>query len=183
MTKTFVRVFTIVDFEEEEIWLREQSKKGWKLVKMVPPFLYTFEQCEPEDVIYRLDFKNGDKPADYMQMMEDFGWEYFGECLGRLYFRKPASEIQSEEDGELFSDAVSKIDQLSKIVRTRMMPMICIFLCAVVPNALRYLDGEYVGPWGQAFGFIFGLLFGLYMVMFIYFAVKLKKLRNRYREN
>ena len=30
MTKTFVRVFTIVDFEEEEIWLREQSKKGWK---------------------------------------------------------------------------------------------------------------------------------------------------------
>ncbi|MBR3000933.1 MAG: hypothetical protein IKF39_08015, partial [Oscillospiraceae bacterium] len=85
--------------------------------------------------------------------------------------------------GELFSDAVSKIDQLSKIVRTRMMPMICIFLCAVVPNALRYLDGEYVGLWGQAFGFIFGLLFGLYMVMFIYFAVKLKKLRNRYREN
>ena len=47
MTKTFVRVFTIVDFEEEEIWLREQSKKGWKLEKMVPPFLYTFEQCEP----------------------------------------------------------------------------------------------------------------------------------------
>ena len=51
MNKTFTKLFTIADYEEEELWLREQSRKGWKLVKMVPPLFYTFEQTEPEDVI------------------------------------------------------------------------------------------------------------------------------------
>ena len=31
--KTLVRFFTIADYEEEEIWLREQHKNGWKLVR------------------------------------------------------------------------------------------------------------------------------------------------------
>ena len=29
MRRTVTKVFTIADFEEEEIWLREQHKKGW----------------------------------------------------------------------------------------------------------------------------------------------------------
>ena len=31
MDKTVIRSFTIADFEEEEIWLREKHKSGWKL--------------------------------------------------------------------------------------------------------------------------------------------------------
>ena len=34
MTKTVIRFFTVADFQEEEKWLREQSKKGLKLLKM-----------------------------------------------------------------------------------------------------------------------------------------------------
>ena len=30
-TKTMIRFFTIADYEEEEIWLHEQHKNGWKL--------------------------------------------------------------------------------------------------------------------------------------------------------
>lgn len=33
-TKTMIRFFTIADYEEEEIWLHEQHKNGWKLHKM-----------------------------------------------------------------------------------------------------------------------------------------------------
>ena len=42
-TKTMIRFFTIADYEEEEIWLHEQHKNGWKLHKMIPPCLYIFE--------------------------------------------------------------------------------------------------------------------------------------------
>lgn len=35
--KTVVRFFTVADFVEEEDWLREQHRQGWKLVRMVPP--------------------------------------------------------------------------------------------------------------------------------------------------
>ena len=91
MRKTLVHFFTIADYEEEEIWLRKQHKAGWKLVKMTPPCFFTFEECVPEDVIYRLDYKNSEQTEEYMQMLGDFGWEYCGKCLGWLYFRKPAS--------------------------------------------------------------------------------------------
>ena len=42
-TKTMIRFFTIADYEEEEIWLHEQHKNGWKLHKMIPPCLYILE--------------------------------------------------------------------------------------------------------------------------------------------
>ena len=35
--KTVIRFFTIVDYEEEEIWLHNQHMNGWRLVKMIPP--------------------------------------------------------------------------------------------------------------------------------------------------
>ena len=100
-TKTMIRFFTIADYEEEEIWLHEQHKNGWKLHKMIPPCLYIFEKCTPEDVIYRLDYKNGAENANYFQLFTDYGWEYIGRCVGWLYFRKPASVQNTEQDGEL----------------------------------------------------------------------------------
>ena len=54
-TKTFLRLFTIADYEEEEQWLRSQHQKGWKLQKIYFPCFYVFEECQPEDVVYRLD--------------------------------------------------------------------------------------------------------------------------------
>jgi hypothetical protein len=61
MTETKFRFFTIADYEEEEIWLRKMHNEGLKLVKVIPPGIYTFEECEPEDVIYRMDFSNQNK--------------------------------------------------------------------------------------------------------------------------
>ena len=31
MRKTMLRFFTIADYEEEELWLREQHRSGWRL--------------------------------------------------------------------------------------------------------------------------------------------------------
>jgi hypothetical protein len=66
--KTLVRFFTIADYEEEEIWLREQHKNGWKLVKTDVPCFYIFESYAPEDVVYRLNFKKNREDRDYLQI-------------------------------------------------------------------------------------------------------------------
>ena len=107
MRKIKIRFYTIADYEDEELWLRRQHQNGWKLVKMTPPCFYTFEECEPEDVVYRLDFKNGEQTEEYLQMLRDFGWEYFFHLFGWLYFRKPASAAKTEGEEELFSDNAS----------------------------------------------------------------------------
>ena len=94
-TKTMIRFFTIADYEDEEIWLREQHRKGWKLQRMIVPCFYIFEACTPEDVIYRLDYRNNEEDSEYLQLFRDYGWEQFARCMGWLYFRKSASEIGS----------------------------------------------------------------------------------------
>ena len=93
MTKTVIRFFTVADFQEEEKWLREQSKKGLKLLKMVPPCFFVFEQSTPEDVIYRLDYKNNTECEDYMQMFNDYGWEYVGKCIGYCFINTLGDKV------------------------------------------------------------------------------------------
>ena len=180
MRKTMIRFFTIADYEEEEIWLRKRHAEGWKLVEMTPPCVYTFEACEPEDVIYRLDYKNSDQTEEYMQMLEDFGWEYFAECLGWLYFRKPAKEAASEEDGELFSDPASRAEMAGDIVRTRLLPLMLIFMCCLVPNLNRTLHGG-AGLLNHILSAFFGVMFVLYVFLIVYCGLKLKRIRDRNR--
>lgn len=164
-TKTMIRFFTIADYEEEEIWLHEQHKNGWKLHKMIPPCLYIFEKCTPEDVIYRLVTKTARKTPIYFQLFTDYGWEYIGRCVGWLYFRKPASVQNTEQDGELFSDNESKIDLIRHIMKTRMLPLLVIFICSI------------------AFTVLFTAMMLLYVSLLTYCGLKLRKLMKKYKNN
>ena len=184
MDKTVIRSFTIADFEEEEIWLREKHKSGWKLKKMIPPCEYIFESCEPKDVIYRLDYTNAEKTNDYLQMYKDFGWEYFTECAGWMYFRKPAEKVDSEADGELFSDNTSRSDMVRKIVKTRFLPLTVIFLCCIVPNLFFIIrNGNSIsGILAYFIGGVFSILFVINLVLLIHCSIKLIKIINKYRD-
>lgn len=180
MHKTVVRFFTIADYEEEEIWLREQHKKGWKLDRMTAPCFYGFESCEPEDVVYRLDYKNSEQTDEYMQIIRDYGWDYCGNNLGWLYFRKSAHSFESEADGELFSDNVSRVEMVGRIVKTRLLPLAVIFLCCIIPNLLRAINGM-GGTLGSIFLWVFGVLFAVYAFLLTYCGIKLKKIRKKYQ--
>ena len=115
-TKTMLRFYTIADFREEEIWLREEHRNGWKLTKMRPPCFFRFEKCEPEDVIYR------------------------------LYFRKPAADVTEENEGEIFSDTATKLDMIGHIMKTRMLPCLVILLCCVLPYLCYAVEeGDAIG--------------------------------------
>ena len=182
MSKIKIRFFTIADYEEEEIWLRKQHQSGWKIVNLIPPCIYVFEECQPKDVIYRMDYKNSEQTAEYMQMLKDFGWEYFAHCLGWLYFRKPAEEAESEQDGELFSDNTSRVDLVSHVVKTRLIPLAIIFLCCVLPNFVRVTTGTdgSTGGLHLLFSIIFGLMFVIYVFLIVYCGTKLRKLKMKY---
>jgi hypothetical protein len=180
MRETVIRFFTIADYEEEEIWLRERHKSGWKLVRLIPPCFYVFEECEPQDVIYRLDFKNSEQTEEYMSMLRDFGWEYFARCFGWLYFRKPADEAETEAEGELFCDRASRAEMAAKIVRTRLLPLACIFLCCVLPNLSNAVSGR-LGALSGFFKGFFGVMFAIYVYLILHCGIKLRKIREKNR--
>lgn len=176
--KTLIRFFTISDYEDEEIWLRSQHQKGWKLIKMIVPCFYIFESCAPRDVVYRLDYKNNTENNDYFQIFQDYGWEYFARCMGWLYFRKPVSETDTEQDEEIFSDENSRIDMVNHIVKTRMLPLICVFFCCLLPNFIRSI--EEANSFADVLAVIFTVLLLIYLYLFIHCGLKLRKLRKKY---
>ena len=82
------RWFFITEYEKEAEYLRQRHKEGWKFKNVIFPGIYTFEKCEPQDVIYQLDY-NPDgvrNQSEYVQMFEDCGWEYLKEFMGYTYF-------------------------------------------------------------------------------------------------
>ena len=90
------RWFNIMEYEKEENYLSKRHQEGWKFKRVTFPGVYTFERCEPEKVIYQLDYnKEGIKhQMEYVRMFEDCGWEYLTEFDGYNYFRKPADKMQ-----------------------------------------------------------------------------------------
>ena len=165
--KTVIRFFTIADYEEEEVWLHNQHKNGWKLSRMIPPCFYIFEKCTPKDVAYRLDYKNNAETSNYFQIFRDYGWEYIGRCVGWLYFRKPSSETDTEQDGEIFSDNESRIDMINHVVKTR----------------LFFRSIETSDPLATVFTVFFAVMTLLYLYLLIYCGLKLRKLRKKYRND
>ena len=128
--KRVFRMFTIADYDKEEEFLREQHKAGFKFVRFQFPGFYYFEACEPEDVVYQLDFNDNirkqDK-ADYLQLYKDTGWEYMFDVFEWSYFRKSAS--LEEEEPTIFTDKESKIELINRVFKRRMLPIIIAFFC------------------------------------------------------
>lgn len=92
--------------EEEEVWLREMSQKGWHFKSVSGFGNYTFEKGEPTDYVYRLDHFIDPKNQDhYLQLFEDSGWDHMGEMGGWQYFRKEAGK---GEDPVIYNDNDSK---------------------------------------------------------------------------
>ncbi len=181
-TKTLFRFYTLFEYEEEQAFLEKQHKNGWKVVSFKLPGLYKFEKCEPEDMTYRIDFtnENGSKNPEYRQMFADNGWEFLWSVNGFSIFRKPLAANNTDNSNEIFSDNSSKLQMLQKIQQRRFLPLITIFLCAVLPNFIKGIHGDFGCAMGDyVITAFFALMFSLYTYVFIKSFVKIKKLKER----
>lgn len=185
-TKREFRYFLLTDYEREEEYLRRRHQEGWRLTRIGLPGAYSFERCEPEDVVYRLDFNPQAKQEreDYIQLFRDYGWEYLQDLNEYSYFRKPA-EAASAADNEIFSDDESRLEMLKRIFRCRMLPILAIFVSVMAINMTTLHRIEAGGALAHAVTFLWGLCFGLYLVIigrcawgFWRLGKKYKKLKN-----
>ena len=101
--------------DKEEEWLSDMSKQGCHLSKPGYFGRYEFEQGEPRNYVYRLDFMTGkkDQKETYLQYFIDAGWEYLGEYGSWQYFRILAEE---NEKPEIYTDTVSKIQKYRRVL-------------------------------------------------------------------
>ncbi|NCC64433.1 MAG: DUF2812 domain-containing protein [Spirochaetia bacterium] len=137
------KVFTIMEFEEEGEYLREQQKKGWKLTAIRFPGIYYFVRCDAMDVVYQLDYnQEGRAHKDtYVQMFKDCGWEYLFDYVGYSYFRKNATEMKHDES--IYCDNTSRLDMIRRIFKTRMIPLLFFFFLVILPNLFLHFDEKF----------------------------------------
>ena len=108
--KTIYKLWFVWDYDKEEKWLNEMARQGWVLVSV--GFLrFTFERCEPEEYIIRLEMRMADD--DYISFMEETGAEFIGRYFQWVYFRR-RSELGAFD---IMSDLDSKHDHLSRIYK------------------------------------------------------------------
>lgn len=169
------KFFTIPEYEKEQDYLRNQHKKGWKFMKVKLPGLYYFEKCEPEDVIYQLDYnKEGiNNKEEYVQMFRDCGWEYLMDFVGYSYFRKPVSEMKEKQE-EIFCDEASRLDMMKRVFRGRVTPLIIIFFCCIIPQ--MFIQYQIPIIFSRILFYMFVAMFILYVILFSQFGIHYWKL-------
>jgi len=177
------RCFLLTDYGKEETFLREKHTKGYKLVKVTLPGLYYFEKCDPEDVIYKLDFNPQpvDERHSYVQMYKDYGWEYIRDLNEYSYFRKPACDTD-DIDTEIFSDNQSRMEMLKRIFLKKMLPILAVFLLCGVPLAMNIALSETNGQWNVGFFILWGILFVFYLAIFVHCGIGFYRLRKSYSQ-
>lgn len=153
--KIVYRIFTIADYDREALYLREMHAQGWKLKEvsysnLVVAVKYTFEKCQPEQVVYQLDFypmKKSER-AFYLQLFKDCGWEHITNFNSFSYFRKLHSGIESDAEFEIYNDAAGKLAVVKRILTMRMLPIFLLFL-ALLQVFSKLLSGRGYFSWGM----------------------------------
>lgn len=166
--KTVLRFFTIPEWQKEQDFLRKQHKNGWKFTGVSSIGFYHFDKCEPEDVVYQLDYNpNGTAhKGEYIQMFHDCGWKYIQDYAGYSYFCKPVSEMNGEE--EIFCENASRLDMMKRVFQGRVIPLIFFFFLLILPNI--YLQAHFNRLINQILLILFMGLFLLYLALFAWFG-------------
>lgn len=174
-----IRFFSVTQYEQEAEWLRKMHNQGLKYVSLAIPGIYTFETCEPEDVVYQLDYnKEGlENKEEYIQMYADCGWEYLGDVMGYSYFRKPSAEMDGEET--IFCDDESRLEMIDRVWKGRGLALLLLFFAVVIPNTTSALSRYAAGEDVLTLVIIWAILAVAYLWILISFALYYRKLKNR----
>ncbi len=172
-TKKELKYFSIFHHEKEQDYLREMHRHGWKFVKVSGLGVFHFEECEPQDVVYQLDYNQEgiSHREEYVQMFRDCGWEYIQDYVGYSYFRKPASEMNGEE--EIFCDDASRRAMMARVFKGRMLPLVLLFTACLLPQFVINLGNQNYG-----IAILLGAIMGLYLGCFAAFGIQYARYRS-----
>ncbi len=181
-TLTEWQIFYIAEFQEEAAWLSLMHREGWKMSR-TNGFKYWFESCPQEDWVYQLDFREDDvDEAAYIQMFEDYGWEFVTRFRRWYYFRKIRT---ASDDMSIFSDNQSKIDLCRRVIRHHVLLLTVYYIFVLALLAFMLCGGSFAAPDSFLDGFFHGGTIGLAIggLIGVFFAGnQIHRLRRKIRQ-
>lgn len=90
MKKTIFRLYYVWEWEKEEKWLNDMSRKGWQLVHATIG-KFNFVSGEPNEFAYRLELLDSNikslESTTYLNFLKETGIEMVGKCKNWIYLR------------------------------------------------------------------------------------------------
>lgn len=166
-TKREHRLFVLSEFVEEQTYLMEMQRNGWKLKSYSIFGGYNFEECAKEEWVYELDYKVVINDFDdYLQLYKDCGWEYILEFNSFYYFRK---KVTAEDyDRSIFSDDQSRYDLCNRILTRSVLcliPVCLIFFVILIPNFISNFEND-LATSDHTHLIVQGVLIAFYLFLF-----------------
>lgn len=183
-----------IDFNKEELWLKEMARQGYRLTHAGLGY-YNFDRM-PDcsyDLIFKIDyrcFSNNEDFRDYCTMFEDSGWLHIagGKRSGAQYFVKN----RPDAGDDIFSDRLSRAGRYKRISLLWLSLVICytiVFLMLLLNNTVDF-NNLYLTPglwemrgWRFILHFLFEspfafmrlspyLIYFLIIVFYAYYTIK-----------
>lgn len=115
---------------------------------------------------------------EYLRIQHNRGWkfmEYLQDFVGYSYFRRPSSEMNGHE--EIFCDDTSRADMMRRVFRQRIVPLIMIFCCMIIPQiCFQYHHLNYLS--GKIFTGIFAVIGIFDLILFVTFTIQFWEYRK-----
>ena len=166
-SKAQFRIFTILDLDKEEEYLHEMHLQGWEF-KANRFGLFHFEQCQPEDIIYRIyDSRFLKKYKHELQDFRNRGWELIetGSCS---ILRRSSSDLLPEDQV-----------YMSKTLRWEVMQYRLRSCTAAFSGGLVVCMSLFRENLSQSFF----IILALYALVISYLIYSFYRLKNKYLEN
>lgn len=164
------RFFFAWQDKEREAWLEEMSRSGLHLKTPGRFGGYQFTAAPVQEYAYRLDFQRGKPQEDYLQLIQDAGWEYLGSRAGWHYWRK---EVVDGKVEEIFTDNTSKIQMYQRLLASFVTSAPVLYILGLA--AIKQFPGRHPG-------WFVGLFIGLFMAYIVFALVNslmiLKRINN-----
>ncbi|MDD4002800.1 MAG: DUF2812 domain-containing protein [Clostridia bacterium] len=163
MTKWFTP-FRFAVPEAYEEWFEQLAAEGWHPIKVghINSMKMKFEKGEITKYRYVVDMQVNPR-KDYLQIYQDFGWEFVGRMSSLFVWRKKYEETKPES----FSDKESAAKRTKKFI-TLLSVISTVFCCGFI--ALAVLFGVYftrLNSEEQYIQFVIGLIFSGAMSFFM----------------
>lgn len=137
-TKKVLKIFLAWQDNKEEQWLQEMAANGWALKNS--RFVYTFEEIQPSNHVYKLDYKttNNKDIEEYKAIFKDAGWEHVTQFGSWHYFR---TEADGASTPDIYSDNDSKIQKYKGLMQSLLLGLLAMAILSL--NFIFNLRGDY----------------------------------------
>jgi len=172
--RAWMSAFRYVVPAEYERWFEEQEAQGWHVEKIGQwsSLLMTFRKDKPRQYRYVVDMQFSHR-SDYIDMYEQFGWEYVGQMASAYIWRRE----YAGERPESFTDT-ENIERRSRRFAIAVLINLILFSLAAVAVAIGFIVTFSDTDGGQKAQFILGMALCAAFAGYLWYVLR-KILRNR----